>query len=39
MDLLPIPSMGYLASCGMDRVIALWKMDDLTLKHKFTQGH
>ena len=24
MDLLPIPSMGYIASAGMDKKIALW---------------
>ena len=39
MDLLPIPSMNYIASAGMDKKIVLWKMDDLTLKHVFTNGH
>jgi len=35
MDLLPIPSMNYIASAGMDKIIALWEMDTLKLKHKF----
>ena len=35
MDLLPIPSMGYIASAGMDKKIALWYMDTLKLKHVF----
>ena len=39
LDLLPIPSMGYIASAGMDKKIALWHMDTLKLKHVFTQGH
>ena len=34
MDLLPIPSMGYLASAGMDRKIVLWDM--ATLRHNKT---
>jgi len=39
MDLLPIPSMGYIASAGMDRKIVLWDM--ATLKHNktFNNGH
>ena len=39
MDLLPIPSMGYIASAGMDKKIALWQMDGLKLKHEFERGH
>ena len=31
--------MGYIASAGMDHKIVLWKMDDLSLKHVFTNGH
>ena len=39
LDLLPIPSMGYIASASMDKKIALWYMDTLKLKHVFTNGH
>lgn len=39
MDLLPIPSMGYIASASMDKKIALWHMDTLRLKHVFEKGH
>ena len=39
MDILPIPSMGYLASACMDKKIALWNMKDLSLKHVFVNGH
>ena len=39
MELLPIPSMGYIASAGMDKKIALWHMDTLRLKHVFVNGH
>ena len=39
MDLLPIPSMGYIVSAGMDKKIALWHMDTLRLKHVFGRGH
>lgn len=31
--------MGYIASAGMDKKIALWYMDTLKLKHVFTNGH
>ncbi len=39
LDLLPIPEMGYIASAGMDKKIALWYMDTLKLKHVFSMGH
>ena len=39
MDLLPIPSMGYIASAGMDRKIVLWDMATLRFNKLFTNGH
>lgn len=39
LDLLPIPSMGYIASAGMDKKIVLWHMDTLKPKHTFQNGH
>ena len=39
MDLLPIESMGYLASCGMDKKIVLWDINTLRFNKLFTNGH